>query len=46
MLNLDEGIAEAEKSLQDILAYLQANAQQQAFHEVERNIFSLVSTTQ
>ena len=40
MLNLDQSIAEAEKSFQDILAYVQADAQQQALHEVERNIFS------
>ena len=40
MLNLDQSIAEAEKSFQDILTYVQGDAQQQALHEVERNIFS------
>ena len=40
LLKLNRSIAEAEKSFQDILAYVQGDAQQHALHEVERNIFS------
>ena len=44
MLKLNRSIAEAEKSFQDILAYVQGDAQQHALHETENSHTLLIKT--